>query len=121
MKHCLIIEDNEFDREIIETIVTKLGMKFLAEDNGFKAIIHCRDRLPDIIFVDLIMPEINGIEFVAHIRNLPNGDKPFIVMCTGMDANKQIKEELKSSINAYVTKPFDITTIEKTLTKAGML
>jgi two-component system, chemotaxis family, chemotaxis protein CheY len=64
----LIVEDSSFQRKIIIQIIEKAGHKTLATENGKKGLEVLEANTPDCIFCDLLMPEMDGFEFLAALK-----------------------------------------------------
>jgi len=113
------VEDNESIIKFTSLFITRLGVKFYVVRNGAEAISELRKGNEyDIIFMDIQMPVMNGLDASLHIRELESQNlikgPNFIVAMTAVANNK--KEELKlSGIDCYLTKPFTKDKLENLL------
>lgn len=102
----LIADDTEFFRAVIRDILEKGGFEVVGDAvNGAEAVDKARLLLPDIIILDVVMPEKNGLEAAREILRLKLPVK--IVMCTSLKDDPQIKQALDLGACGYITKPLD--------------
>jgi len=118
--NCLVAEDNNVNQKLIKRMLLKLGYRVTIVDNGLEAVDSFRDSSGsfDIIFMDIQMPEMGGLEATEKIRRLeaaaagsnklhPTFHIPIIALTA--HAMKGDKERfLKSGMDAYVSKPIKI-------------
>ena len=112
-----IVEDNIFNQHLLKKTLTTLGIKTIGiAENGKDAILQLqtKNQLWDMIFMDLQMPKMDGIEATRHIRNL--GIKTPIVALTAHALEQDRKICFEVGMNDYLSKPFKIDTIKKILT-----
>ena len=82
------------------------------QNNSEEAIETLDTFKPDLIFLDIMMPEISGFDLLQYIRNNPNIDpQPIVVISTALGDNKTKAKEQQLKANAYMIKPFDYKTI----------
>ena len=121
-KRILVVEDNELNMEIICTILENYGIKTEQAVNGKEAVRRMEESVPgyyDMIFMDIMMPEMDGLEATRTIRNLDREDCKKIPIYA-MSANafdEDVKRSLASGMNGHLSKPVDIQVLEKTLKK----
>lgn len=104
MAKILIADDAEFMRFTLGNILTKAGHQVLVAKNGEEAYLLYRKEEPDVVMMDIVMPVMNGIEAVAHIREYDRMAK--VVMCSHIDQQDMIKQALKAGAKDYILKPF---------------
>ncbi|MDH4130134.1 MAG: response regulator [Spirochaetota bacterium] len=102
-----IVEDDEQSRKLIITALTRLGFKIMESKNGNEALEHLKDKKPDIILVDAMMPELDGFELIKRIRLINELKETPIIMTTALDDAKHIKESISVGANAYIVKPIN--------------
>ena len=76
MKNCLIVDDSRVIRKVSRHIVETLGFTVDEAADGQEALAKCDSRMPDVILLDWNMPVMSGIEFLAKLRERPNGKRP---------------------------------------------
>ena len=121
-KRILVVEDNELNMEIICTILENYGIKTEQAVNGKEAVRRMEESVPgyyDMIFMDIMMPEMDGLEATRTIRNLNREDCKKIPIYA-MSANafdEDVKRSLASGMNGHLSKPVNLQVLEKTLQK----
>ena len=101
----LIVDDAAFMRMMIKDILTKNGYNVLGEaENGAKAIEKYKELLPDLVIMDITMPEVDGIQAVKEIKKLNNAAK--IVMCSAMGQQAMVIEAIQAGAKDFIVKPF---------------
>ncbi len=119
-KRILVVEDNELNMEIICTILENYGIKTEQAVNGKEAVRRMEESVPgyyDMIFMDIMMPEMDGLEATRTIRNLDREDCKKIPIYA-MSANafdEDVKRSLASGMNGHLSKPVNLQVLEKTL------
>ncbi len=104
-KKILIADDNENIRELLRYLLEDEGYKLSLAKDGAEAIRKVRDFRPDILFLDIMMPEINGYEVCRIIKTDPSLKNTHVIMLTakGQEAEQQGKEV---GADEYIIKPF---------------
>lgn len=121
-KRILVVEDNELNMEIICTILENYGIKTEQAVTGKEAVRRMEESVPgyyDMIFMDIMMPEMDGLEATRIIRNLDREDCKKIPIYA-MSANafdEDVKRSLASGMNGHLSKPVNLQVLEKTLQK----
>ena len=121
-KRILVVEDNELNMEIICTILENYGIKTEQAVNGKEAVRRMEESVPgyyDMIFMDIMMPEMDGLEATRTIRNLDREDCKKIPIYA-MSANafdEDVKRSLARGMNGHLSKPVNLQVLEKTLQK----
>ena len=121
-KRILVVEDNELNMEIICTILENYGIKTEQAVNGKEAVRRMEESVPgyyDMIFMDIMMPEMDGLEATRTIRNLDREDCKKIPIYA-MSANafdEDVKRSLASGMNGHLSKPVNLQVLEKKLQK----
>lgn len=117
----LIAEDNELNIEILENILKEFGLAVDKTYDGDEVTDIFQQSDPNyysLIFMDIIMPEMNGIEAAKKIRKMKRADAkeiPIIAM-TGNNAAEDRKEAMENGISYHLSKPFDVEEIKRILT-----
>ncbi len=106
-KTVLLIDDN---RELVAFLDEALSSQYVCMKayNGKEGILAVRERMPDIIIVDQMMPEMDGMEFTRTIRrNYPTAAIPIIMLTAKDDAETELKS-IRTGIDVFIPKPFDL-------------
>lgn len=116
MAKILITDDAAFMRMQLKDILTKLGHEVVGEaENGLDAVEKYKKIQPEIITMDITMPEMNGIEAVKEIKKLNTAVK--IIMCSAMGQQGMVVEAIQAGANDFIVKPFTPDRIKEALDK----
>lgn len=118
MARVLIVDDASFMRMAIKDIITKAGHEVVAEaNNGNAAVNKYKEVKPDIVTMDITMPEMNGIEAVKAIRQFdPEAN---IIMCSAMGQQAMVVDAVKAGAKDFIVKPFDKDKVLESLQKVS--
>lgn len=104
-KRVLIVDDAAFMRMMIKDILSKNGYEVAGEaENGLKAVEKYKELTPDLVLMDITMPEMNGIDAVKNIKALDPGAK--IVMSSAMGQQAMVIESIQAGARDFIVKPF---------------
>lgn len=104
-KGVLIVDDAAFMRMMIKDILSKNGYQVVGEaENGIKAVEKYAELKPDLVIMDITMPEMDGIEAVRKIRAVDPGAT--IVMCSAMGQQAMVIEAIQAGAKDFIVKPF---------------
>jgi len=110
----LVVDDYAINRNILRTYLERLGHNVHEAANGAEAIDQAKLFEPDIIFMDVEMPEMNGLDATRHIRRYTgNSELPTIIAMTGLTTFKDKEECWSAGMNDYLTKPVDFKVVDK--------
>lgn len=101
----LVVEDDNAIRNLIATTLETHNYKFLTANSGENAVLQAVSHNPDVIFLDLGLPDIDGIEIIKKIRSW--SQTPLIVISARSEDNDKI-EALDAGADDYITKPFSV-------------
>lgn len=105
MKRIMIVDDAAFMRVVLKNILVQEGYEIVAEaSNGLEAISQYETHKPDIVTMDITMPEMDGI--VAMREILKTDDQARVCMVSAMGQEKVIMEAIKSGARDFIVKPF---------------
>mgnify|MGYP000761271010 CR=1 FL=1 len=104
----LVVEDDKPIRNLIVTTLKTHDYKYLVAENGSSAILEASSHNPDIVLLDLGLPDIEGVEVIRKIRTWSN--MPIIVISARSEDSDKI-EALDAGADDYITKPFSITEV----------
>lgn len=101
----LVVDDASFMRMMIKDILTKNGFTVVGEaENGLKAVEKYKELTPELVIMDITMPEMDGIQAVKEIKSI-NGDAK-IVMCSAMGQQAMVIEAIQAGAKDFIVKPF---------------
>lgn len=102
----LIVDDNKINREMLDIQLRKMGYKPLIAKDGEEAINIAVDRQPDLIFMDIMMPGIDGIEATRKIREELKDESPIIIALSADTFSVQSQSSMIHTFDDYMSKPF---------------
>ena len=105
MKTLLLIEDNLDIRDLLREYLTEHGYAVRVASNGRQGLWEARHAPPDLVLLDLMMPEMDGLDFLRAFR--PHSAAPVIIL-TARDAELDKVLGLELGADDYVTKPFSV-------------
>ena len=103
-KNILIVDDEEFNRLLLKTILSKFDLTIMEAKNGNEAIDLIKNNTNDLVLMDIRMPEKNGIDACVEIRKF---DKELIILASTAVVNKEKTERcIRAGFNGFIFKPF---------------
>ena len=109
-KKILIADDEAHIRMLIEQTLEELedeGVEFLTADNGASALEIIQEEKPSLVFLDVMMPKMNGMDVCQKVKKELSMQEVFIILLTakGQELDRQRGQEVGADV--YMTKPFD--------------
>jgi two-component system, chemotaxis family, chemotaxis protein CheY len=105
MAKILIVDDAEFLRVRISKMLTGDGYEVIEAENGAQAVEKYRASHPDLVLMDITMPEMDGLTALKHIRS--QDPKARVVMLTALGQESVVLEAIKSGARDFIVKPFE--------------
>ncbi len=116
-KRILVVDDAAFMRMMIKDILNKNGYEVVGEaENGAKAVEKYRELSPDLVIMDITMPEVDGITAVREIKKLDANSK--IIMCSAMGQQAMVIESIQAGARDFIVKPFQADRVVEAVRKA---
>lgn len=110
----LVVEDDFVSREIMKEIIEKNVYFANSGKEGYDVFIKNYSKTPfELIFLDVMMPEMNGLMLLKKIRAYETNFKTKIIMISALDDIKTIKEAKKIGCDDYIIKPIELDEIRK--------
>ena len=104
-KNILICDDAAFMRMMIKDILTKNGYNVAGEaENGAKAVEKYNELKPDLVLMDITMPEMDGIQALKKIKE--SSPEAVVIMCSAMGQQAMVIEAIQSGAKDFIVKPF---------------
>ena len=104
-KNILIVDDAAFMRMMIKDILVKNGYNIAGEaENGVKAVEKYQETKPDLVLMDITMPEMDGIQALKKIKAIDANAS--VVMCSAMGQQAMVIEAIQSGAKDFIVKPF---------------
>ena len=113
----LVVDDAAFMRMMVKDILSKNGYEVVGEaENGMKAVEKFAELRPDLVTMDITMPEMDGISAVKAIRKID--PKAKIVMCSAMGQQAMVIEAIQAGARDFIVKPFQADCVLEAVRKA---
>ncbi len=106
-KKVLVIDDENDILLIIKSALHEEGYDVTTANNGYDGLALAEDASPDLIILDIMMPEMDGFEVLQQLRENEKTARIPIVILTGMSSKDKIREALNKGIDYYIVKPFE--------------
>ncbi|MDE6641485.1 MAG: response regulator [Acetatifactor sp.] len=104
-KNILVCDDAAFMRMMIKDILSKNGYNVAGEaENGMKAVEKFKEVTPDLVLMDITMPEMDGIAALKEIKKIDAGAK--VIMCSAMGQQAMVIESIQAGAKDFIVKPF---------------
>ena len=104
-KNILICDDAAFMRMMIKDILSKNGYNVAGEaENGAKAVEKYAELKPDLVLMDITMPEMDGIQALKKIKE--TDPSALVIMCSAMGQQAMVIESIQSGAKDFIVKPF---------------
>jgi DNA-binding response OmpR family regulator len=103
MADILIVEDNESLNDVYKLILAKAGHNVNTAFNGIEALKIAKKKIPDLILLDMLMPEMGGLTFLKRLT-LPKDSSVKIIILSNLDEDQDIKEAYKYGATHYILK-----------------
>ncbi|RJX48494.1 response regulator [Halonotius pteroides] len=104
-QRAIVVDDSSFQRNIVSNTIGNWFDVVGTAKNGTEAIEVFEAKRPDVITMDIMMPELNGIESLRRIKS--RSPETTIVMVTSVSQNEKMREAARAGADGYVTKPVD--------------
>ncbi len=104
----LVIEDNSDNLELVRFILSQAGYTVLTASDGLTGLNLARQELPDMLLLDLTIPELDGWQVATEIKNNPATANMCVVALTAHTLPGDRKRALDSGCDGYISKPLDL-------------
>lgn len=103
----LVVEDDEFQHKILEQMLAEMNVDLIFATTGTKALATLRKHRPDLILMDVDLPDIDGVETTRRLKSVEQFANIPVVMITGHSEKAVVVESLKAGASDFVVKPFE--------------
>jgi two-component system cell cycle response regulator DivK len=115
VKKILIVEDNSDYREILNLFITKMGYRAITAKNSYEAITFAEAEEPDLIFMDMQLPDVDGVTTTAMLKQNPKTSRIPVVALTGWMSVLLEEKASKVGTATYLIKPVSLQMLEETI------
>ncbi len=117
MARVLVVDDAAFMRKMVSDALAKGGHEVIGQaGNGVEAIAQFRELRPDLMTLDITMPEKDGLETLKDVMELDPGAK--VIMCSALGQESKVLESIKLGAKDFVVKPFQPARVIDAVAKA---
>jgi len=118
----LLVDDNDLMRTLLRGILRSESCQVIGEaKNGMIALDLIEKMLPDVVFLDVMMPEMDGLEVLQNVKEKHPGIR--VIMITGNPSVENVQESIQGGASGFIVKPFNtakvLDTLQKTLEQTG--
>ena len=113
----LIVDDNDLMRSLLRGILRNENFEIVGEaKNGVQALEILDRGLTDIVFLDVMMPEMDGLEALTNIKE--TRPEIVVIMITGNPSKENVEESIRGGASGFIIKPFNSAKVIDTLNRA---
>jgi len=113
----MIVDDAAFMRMMVKDILSKNGFNVVGEaENGAVAVEKYMELTPDLVIMDITMPEMDGLQAVREIKK--RDAQARIIMCSAMGQQAMVIDAIQSGAKDFIVKPFQADRVVEAVTKA---
>lgn len=112
----LVVDDAAFMRMMLKDILVKSGHEVVGEaGNGAEALTKYKELKPDLVTMDITMPEVDGLQAVKDIKAFDKDAK--VVMCSAMGQQAMVVEAIQAGARDFIVKPFQADRVMESISK----
>jgi CheY-like chemotaxis protein len=104
-KVVLVVDDSPMIRDVVTAVVSQMGHEVRQAANGREALASAMAKAPDLVILDLHMPEMSGLEMLAEMRRLSNLQAVPVVLLTSVRSTLVITKATTYGVHDYLSKP----------------
>jgi CheY-like chemotaxis protein len=121
MPTALVVDDNRSMADGLGQILELLGVQPTVAYGARTGMIELQKKVPDVIFLDVSMPGVDGFEVMAYFRRLPQMKDVPVIIVTSDDQPETLQKAKSTGVLSLIVKPVSVDTIENALRIAGIL
>ena len=103
-KKILIAEDNKSLRNVLTDTFKDEGFEVKAAEDGAIALETAKEGMPDVLLLDILMPNMDGQEMLTQLREVPGGDNVIVIVLTNSDTSDKVLDFMNLGVSDYLTK-----------------
>ena len=116
-KRILLVDDHQTVFRLLEAIVRINGYELMYAESGQQGIVMARQELPDLILLDVMMPDIDGFKVCQYLKENPETKDIPVMFLTARGAEGDLKTGRKAGADGFMTKPFQTREVLKQIEK----
>ena len=103
----LVVDDDDFERKIMSELLATENYRLVFAAGGVEALNILRKMQPELILMDIMMPDLNGIETTRRLKTMPQFANVPVIMVTGKSEGAAVRDSMKVGATDFVVKPCD--------------
>lgn len=103
----LVVDDDPYILMSLEFLMKKSGYEVLVARNGSEALEHINEQRPNLVLLDIMMPDVDGYEICKYIKNDSNLQQIKVIFISAKTTDEAIQKGLQLGADQYITKPFN--------------
>ena len=115
MSTVLVVEDNELNRRLFSDLLGSRGFNVFEVSDGGEVLREVQKNMPDLVLMDIQLPNISGLEVTKQIRALTEIKQPKIVAISAFALKQDATKALQAGCDDYISKPISITSFFETI------
>lgn len=115
----LVIDDDDGIRAMLHVALSIEGFDVHLAENGYEGLALAREVLPDVIVLDIMMPQIDGYEVLRALRSSPATANIPVVMASALSADDQVWEGFVGGADSYLCKPYDLADLLEEISRVA--
>ena len=115
MTRILVVDDDSDIRELLSDLLEDRGYEVIQADGGSEGLEKAAQDQPDLIILDVMMPEVDGFAVIKSLKENPETEKIPVVILTGLPAEEGEHVAMKAGIDHYIPKPWTTEALELSL------
>lgn len=101
----LVVDDVPINLVLVKKMLSKFNFNVITADNGAGALASIKEKQPDLLLLDILMPEMDGFEVLRRLRENPEYDTLRIVILSALNSTEDIVKGYQLGANDFITKP----------------
>ncbi len=101
----LVVDDVPINLILVKKMLSKFNFNVITADNGARALASIKEKQPDLLLLDILMPEMDGFEVLRRLRENPEYDTLRIVILSALNSTEDIVKGYQLGANDFITKP----------------
>lgn len=101
----LVVDDVPINLILVKKMLSKFNFNVITADNGAQALASIKEKQPDLLLLDILMPEMDGFEVLRRLRENPEYDTLRIVILSALNSTEDIVKAYQLGANDFITKP----------------
>jgi CheY-like chemotaxis protein len=120
MSTALVIDDNRQTADSLSRMLNLFDIDAHTAYGSRTALLYLKEEIPDVIFLDLKLPGVDGFEILAYIRRLPRMEDTSVIVVTSDDQPETAEKAIQSGAIEVIIKPVSMDVLESALRKVGL-